>query len=335
MKLLRLAWSGYQTEQNLAAEKKAVEELGMGYKRSRINGRLPENSDEFSILLINSQFKITANFIKKWPEGKLIITASSGYNHIDLHACRKAKITVARTAKSRARRVRDHTKTLIFALLRDIPLSHNRLRNHQWTRTDSFERVKDPARETLGVFGFGLIGSRVADYFKDVFKRPVLVCDPLKENIGNKLNNIKFCSIKELLKDSSIISIHADLNFSSRNLINKQSIRLLKKGTLLVNTARGKMIDYTDLISGLKSGKIGGAALDVFPEEPPGEETEVKHDKLLLTPHSAGFGPGLLDDLRSELIELLTEWQAQKPLSQEIKPLTENQIDLLKKRTSL
>ena len=329
MNILRLAWSSYQTPETLAREEKSIEQLGFRYYRADNNGEFPGNPSDFPVLIINSQFVIDRKFLEQWPTGKLVITASSGYDNIDLAACEQRKITVARLAGARAQRVAKHTQALTLALLRDIPICHNRLTTGDWDRKNSFNRVRDPQNETAGVIGYGLIGERVTNYFQNIFKNPVLVCDPLKEKTTADNKEFQFCSLKKLLREASIISLHADLNFSTRELINKKTISLMKDKVMLINSARGQMINHNDLLGGLNSGKISSAGLDVFPKEPPDESIALNHERLLLTPHAAGFGPGLLNDLQEELVKLLKKWQSGKPLSEEVTPLTPQQKELL------
>ncbi|MGM0381736.1 MAG: 2-hydroxyacid dehydrogenase, partial [bacterium] len=329
MKVLRLAWSGYQDKHSLKEEQETIERLGLDYFRPSHPGNIPNNLSDFQIIIINSQFSVDENFISSLAQPSLIITASSGYDHIDLPACKENKITVARTPLARAQRVAAHTEMFMRALLRNLPASCFSLREGRWKRKKTARRVRTPEDEKAGIIGFGVIGRKIVQRFMDVFPPPLLVADPLKKKQIEDNPRLQYCSLHQIIQQATVLTLHASLNNSTHELINRSTLQQMPPSTLLINTARGKMINLPDLSRALENNEIAGAALDVFPQEPPSKPTLLKNNKLLTTPHAAGFGPGLLNDLRSELISTINSYRNDEKLPYEIKPFNSRQLQKL------
>lgn len=310
MRILRLAWSNYQSRESLQREKGLIEQAGFDYRIAEEMGEFPESSDSFDVLIINSQFEVSDRFLSNWRQGGTIITASSGYDRIDLDACENRNVRVVRTPIARAKRVVQHTMTFIHSLLRDIPASHHHLRNGEWTRSEAFNRINRLSSLSVGILGYGIIGQRLRSRLADT-PYEILAWDPDKQGTIDRDDGVELRELDNLLSSSNILTIHASLTPSSRGLITEEKLGLLREPTYLINTARGAIVDFGGVLNALRNDRLTGAALDVYPEEPV-EGSSDWPDNLLTTPHTAGFGPGLLADLRDEIVKILKDIEADR-----------------------
>lgn len=308
MKIFRLAWSEYQSEASLRREAAALRQQGWEYYRAGASGTPPGELVEHDVLLVNSTCSVDGSLLERWGTGGLVVTLTNGYEHIDLEACAAHDVTVARTPLARAERVAEHTLGCMFALCRDFPAASRAVRDGDWGRTEAFQRMRGFAGRTVGLVGYGVIGRRVADRIKELDAPPVLVSDPARREAIEARDGLHYRSRADLLGAADLLSLHADLNPSTEDYLDAETLDRLPAGTLIVNTARGEHVVTSALLERLRSGRLGGAALDVFRTEPPDAsllEAMEDIDNLLLTPHAAGFGKGLLEDLRTELVETL------------------------------
>jgi D-3-phosphoglycerate dehydrogenase len=168
--------------------------------------------------------------------------------------------------------------------------------------------------------GYGVIGRRVVERALNRSFRNVLVHDPLVDDPPEFSPDVPFVSRDELITSSDIVSLHADLNPSTRGMIDSNFLGTLSENSYLINTARGGMVDLSALSRALGSGRLEGAALDVFPEEPPEGGRLDDLPGLLTTPHSAGFHPDLLEDLRSEVLEILVNYRENGSVESPVTP---------------
>lgn len=308
MKIFRLAWSDYQSEASLEREASAVRRQGWEYARADSSGTPPGNLADHDVLLVNSTCPVGDSLLERWGSGGLLVTLTNGYEHVDLEACAAQDVTVARTPLARADRVAEHTLGCMFALCRDFPTASRRVRDGGWGRAEAFERMCRLTDRTVGLVGYGVIGRCVADRIRELTGTPVLVCDPAHRDVIKAREGLRYRPRADLLGAADLLSLHADLNPSTEDYLDGEALDRLPRGAMVVNTARGEHVVMSALLERLRSGRLGGAALDVFRTEPPessllGAMADV--DNLLLTPHAAGFGEGLLEDLRTELVETL------------------------------
>lgn len=220
---------------------------------------------------------IGSSEIAKMPRLKLIATLSTGFDHIDIAACAKQKILVTNVPSYGTQTVAEHTIALMLALAKKIVISAER------TRMGNFSleglRTFDICNKTLGIIGFGKIGSAVAKIAK-AFGMEVLVYDrkgaiKLAQSLAYKC-----VSFDQLLKKSDIISLHAPLTEKTKHMISKKALAKMKKGAMIINTARGGLIDTQALVQALISGHIAGAGLDVLESE-----IAIKEEVQLLSSH--------------------------------------------------
>lgn len=317
MDVLRLSWSDYESPDSLREEASAVREHGWGYRRAGSPGVPPEDLSDHDVLLVNSGCSVGASLLDRWEPGGLLVTLTNGYDHIDVEACAAHGVTVARTPLARARRVVEHTLGFALALCRDFPASSRSMEEGTWGRSGAFSRVRGLARRTVGLVGYGVIGRLAADRFRRLTESPVIVHDPNEREAVETRDGLRYGSRADLLEEADLLSLHADLNPSTRDYLDGAALDRLPPGAVVLNTARGELIDTPALLERLRTGRLGGAALDVFRSEPPSPtrlNAMRKINNLLVTPHSAGFGEGLLADVRAELLETLEAHERGEPL---------------------
>ncbi len=227
--------------------------------------------------------KITQEVIKSLPNLKLIATRSTGYDHIDIKAAKKAGVKVANVPTYGENTVAEHTFGLILSLSRKIHTSHERTVRGDFSLQGL--RGFDLAGKTIGVVGAGHIGQHVIRIAHG-FGMKVLVFDARRQTKLAKSLNFTYTSLDNLLRKSNIITLHAPYNKQTRHLINRRNIRLLQSNSILINTARGGLVDTTALVDGLRLGKLAGVGLDVLEEE----KYILKEERELLSPHFTGAG---------------------------------------------
>lgn len=207
---------------------------------------------------------ITKEVLDSLPKLKFIVTRSTGYDHIDLNECKKRKIKVSNVPFYGENTVAEHTFALILALSRKIIQSVNRTRKGDFTLKGL--RGFDLKDKTIGIVGGGHIGMHVAR-MANGFEMKTLVYDIHKNKRLAKKYKFKYASFDNLLKNSDIITLHVPLNKYTKHMINSKNIKKIKKGALLINTARGEIIETEAIVKALNKGIIKGAGLDVLEGE--------------------------------------------------------------------
>jgi D-3-phosphoglycerate dehydrogenase len=233
-------------------------------------------------LVIRSATKVTAEIIEAAENLKVIGRAGIGLDNVDIPAASRRGIVVMNTPEGNTITTAEHTMAMMMALSRNIPEGTTSLKHGKW------EKKKLQGRElynkTLGLIGVGKIGRIVADRAKGM-KMKVIAYDPyLKPETLEKLD-VEPVSLEELYKRSDYVSIHTPRTDETTNLINKGSMANMKKGAMLINCARGGIVNEDDLYEALASGHLGGAALDVFISEPPGHVKLMDLPHFICTPH--------------------------------------------------
>jgi D-lactate dehydrogenase len=239
--------------------------------------RLPDAKQcEIVSVFINS--KLNESALSALPALKLIATRSTGYDHIDIEYCRKHGITVANVPVYGDNTVAEHTFALILALSRKVIQSHNR------ARTGDFSPVGlqgfDLRGKTLGVVGTGHIGVHVIRIARGFMMKVIAMDSRPDKRLADALDFDYVDSLDALLTVSDIVTLHTPLLPSTHHLINSENIWRMKKGALLINTARGGLVDTNSLLEALDAGYCAGAGLDVFEGE-----TLIKEEQQLLSNH--------------------------------------------------
>ncbi|MBL4817798.1 MAG: hypothetical protein JKY15_01020 [Deltaproteobacteria bacterium] len=248
----------------------------------------------YDALLIRSQTKANAQLISKASKLKMIGRAGVGLDNVDQEAAKSRSIEVFNTPQGNLVSTAEHTIALLMALVRHIPQATTSMKQGKWEKS---EFVGTELRDkTLGVIGLGRVGQIVADLAKGL-RMKVIAHDPV---VKSPLN----VPLKELYAESDFITIHVPLTAQTQNLVANKAFEQMKDGVKLLHAARGGIVDEAALLQALKSGKVSGAALDVFKEEPPLEGDQlVSHPNVICTPHLAASTHEAQKKVGLELIE--------------------------------
>ena len=232
---------------------------------------------------------LTRKILESAPDLRLAVIARGGPTNANIKAATQRGVLVCNAPGRNATATAEHTVSLILAVLRRIPESHGALAKGEW-RGDYYEFDKcglELEDSTAGLIGYGAIGSRVARILRG-FGCQVLVYDPYvkPETLGDLAQIVE---LEELLSRSRIVSLHARATSQTRGMIGKKQLAAMPVGSVLINCARGTLVDYDAVCGALDSGHLWGAGFDVFPEEPiPADSRLLKTPHLVMTPHIAG-----------------------------------------------
>jgi D-3-phosphoglycerate dehydrogenase len=267
-------------------------------------------------LLVWHEVKLGADLLAKLERCRVIVRAGVGYDHIDLVAAGRAGIPVCNTPDYGTSEVADHAISMMLALARGIVGYQDLLREDPVGNFDAARVGQRRIRgRTMGIVGLGRIGTAVALRAKS-FGMHVIAFDPyLPSGQEIAVGVQRARSVAELLGAADVVSLHAPLTSETRHLIDDSALAAMRPDAILINTARGGMIDLDALGRGLRAGRLGAAALDVFPVEPPEplpdlirawhENEAWVRGRLLLTPHAAWSSPESRDDARRLSAETL------------------------------
>lgn len=244
---------------------------------------LKERIKGYDALIVRSETKVSREIIEAADKLRIIARAGVGVDNVDIEAATRKGIIVMNAPDPNTIATAEHTMALMLAMLRNIPQAWVSLRDGKWERS-KFMGV-ELCGKTLGIIGLGRIGSEVAKRAL-AFQMDVIAYDPyIPPERAAKLG-VKMCgSLEELLSRSDCITIHVHLTNETRGMIGEREFSLMKPGVRIVNCARGGIVDERALLKALKEGKVAGAALDVFEEEPPKNGELIRHERVIATPH--------------------------------------------------
>ena len=238
--------------------------------------------DDYDGILIRSATKLTADILENCSNLKVIGRAGVGVDNVDLDVATKNKILVMNTPLGNLEATAELTVGLMFSLYRHI---HNA---NASTHEGKWEKAKFMGTElkgkTLGIVGFGNIGQRVAEICKVIGMQILTNSNSASDEVLNSFG-AKKVSTEELLSSSDVLSLHTKLNDQTKNMLNKESIATMKNSSVIINCARGGLINESDLKDALNNDVIAGAAIDVYETEPATENVMFGAKNLLLTPH--------------------------------------------------
>ena len=239
---------------------------------------------EYNGIIVRSRTKLTADIIKKADNMKIIARAGVGVDNIDLDAATEKGIMVVNSPESTSVTVAEHTMGLILSMARKISIADKSVKEGKWEKKN-FMGV-ELRNKTLGVIGMGRIGSQVVNRCK-AFGMDAMAYDPyLPEEVAKQMG-VDLTDLDTVLKNSDFITIHVPLTPETKHSISTEQFEIMKDGAYIVNCARGGIIDEEALYDALVNNKIGGAALDVYEEEPPKDSKLFELDNIVLTPHIA------------------------------------------------
>lgn len=264
---------------------------------------------------ITNKVPLREDVLSQLPDLKMIAVAATGYDVIDVPACRARGIAVANIRNYAVHTVPEHAFALILALRRNILAYRQDVEAGVWQQSDQFcfftHDIGDLHGATLGIIGEGALGQGTAKIARG-FGMEVLFAD----HEPPKMPGVEFTPLDEVLARSDVISLHCPLTPSTRNIIGLPQFRQMKRNALLINTARGGLVDEAALITALDEGLIAGAGFDVLTVEPPRNGhplLDVRRPNFILTPHVAWASDGAMQFLADQLIDNVELWAAGTP----------------------
>jgi phosphoglycerate dehydrogenase-like enzyme len=265
------------------------------------------------VINIRSSCRFTSEVFAQCPKLQLLSVWGTGTDNVDLVAAERSNVMVTNTPRVSAFSVAEHTLALMLAVAHGITVQNAAVREGHWPRGQAVEL----RNKTLGIIGMGAIGSRFAELGEGIGMRVIAWTMNPKPAAG-----VTFVEFDDLLRMSDVVSVHVRLSPRTEALIGNREFGLMKKSAILVNTARGAILDETALVEALEKGRIAGAGLDVFATEPlPSGHPLTKLPNVVLTPHSAGVTPEALESGLQLAVENVRNYLA-APASQSSVPAT-------------
>lgn len=234
------------------------------------------------------------------PELRVISKYGVGLDNIDLELCEERGIKVSRTVGANTNAVADYAMALMLGVARRLALIDRRCRKRDWGKITTL----DAYGKTLGIVGLGAIGKQVAKRAAG-FEMRVLACDEVWDEDFARKNNVVRADIDRICAESDFISLHCNLTDKTRLIINGRRIDLMKKTCIIINTARGGLIDEESLLDALRKNRIWGAGIDVFAQEPPDNPIWYELDNVIMGSHCAASTAGAVEIMGSMAVDNL------------------------------
>lgn len=244
---------------------------------------LKETVSQYDALIVRSRTKVTKEIIQTGKRLKAIGRAGAGLDNIDVGAAEERGVAVLNTPEALGEAVAELTIGLMVSLARRISLADQRMKEGKWIKKELMGWQLQG--KTLGVVGLGNVGERVARIAK-AFGMKILITKrtPPAPEILKELE-AEFIPLSELLRRSDIVTLHVPLTPQTHHMISTKEFQAMKDGAFLINTSRGAVVDERALLNALESGKLGGAALDVYEVEPPTNLALIQLPNVVVTPH--------------------------------------------------
>lgn len=243
-----------------------------------------EDLDSYDALLVRSATKVTTEVMAKMPKLKIIGRAGVGVDNIDVPEATKRGIVVVNAPDANTIATAEHTFALMLAMVRQLCRANESIRREEWNRSAFLGT--ELYGKTLGIIGFGRIGSEVAKRAL-AFEMEVLAYSRSLTPERAAQVGVKASSVEEILRSADIITVHTPATPETKGLLGEENLKKTKPGVMIINAARGGIVDEEALKSLLASGHVAAAALDVFSQEPPASFDLVKMDQVVATPHIA------------------------------------------------
>ncbi len=260
----------------LAQEHEVDVRLGLG--RDDLLAALPD----YEALIGRSQVKVDAAALAAGTRLKVVGRAGVGVDNIDVEAATRAGIAVVNAPTANTLAAAEHTLALMLALARRVAAADASVRRGEWRRADFMGT--ELGGKTLGIVGLGRVGLAVADRAR-AFAMNLLGSDPVVSADAAAAHGVRLVEVDQLLAESDVVTLHVPLTAATRGLIDAARLSKMKRNALLVNVARGDVVDEAALAQALVSGRLGGAAIDVFEHEPIGDSQLLSAPNTVLTPH--------------------------------------------------
>jgi phosphoglycerate dehydrogenase-like enzyme len=257
--------------------------------------------------LVVATTRVDAELLAAAPRLKHVQHQGVGYDNVDVAACRVRGMTVALTPEGTTVGVAEHTFLLTLALYKHLREAEAKLRAGGWPVWELRSRSFEIAGKTLGLVGFGRIGRAVAARAL-AFDARVVYYDPIRAPAdAEEALRATYRPLDDLLREADVVSLHLPLTAQSRHLIGERELRLMQRHAILINTARGPLVDEAALHQALVAGTIAGAGLDVFEQEPtPPDNPLLKLDNVVVTPH---ISAGTADAFRTKMQAVFANFQ--------------------------
>ncbi|MHB1907673.1 MAG: 2-hydroxyacid dehydrogenase [Nitrososphaerales archaeon] len=293
--------------------KEAIDKIHSLFDATVWEGELPpsrsvllESVKDVDGLLCLLTDKIDAEMMDRASKLRVISNLAVGYDNIDIREATNRKIVVTNTPGILTETTADYAFALMLATARRILEANQVVREGKWKTWDPMILLgQDVHHSTLGIVGLGRIGYALAKRAKG-FDMKIMYYDPSRNEKAERELGIEYVTLEKLLSTSDFISIHTDLNKQTFHLISKNEFQIMKKDCILVNTARGSIVDNKALYEALKDGKISGAALDVTEQEPiPPDDQLLKLKNIIITPHIASASVATRNNMANLAVENL------------------------------
>jgi len=284
---------------------RAAKDVELDYRPGLKGDALLAAVAESDALITRSGTAVTPELVNAGSRLRIIGRAGVGLDNVDVDACTQRGILVINAPTANIMSATEHTMAMLLALCRNIPEAHASVKRGEWTRSKFMGIELDG--KTLGVIGLGRIGSRVTARARG-FNMRVLAYDPYIADSVFERFNAQRVTLDELLAQSDFITVHTPMTDETRGMIGAAEIAKMKDGVVVLNIARGGIYDETALADALNSGKIGGAAIDVYVEEPPGKDHPLLNAKnIVLSPHIGANTIEAQDRVAVQTAEMVVE----------------------------
>ncbi len=275
---------------------------------------------EADALIAGAEF-LTAEVLAELPKLKVIARAGVGYDRVDVAAATSRGIALTITPTANHEAVAETVFALLFAIAKDVIANDARTRTGGWRKGPT-----QPIRGlTLGLFGLGRIGRSTAVRARAMGMK-VIATEVCPDEAFAKQHSIELVDFKTLLTRSDYLSIHCPLNSETRGMFNREVFARMRPGSVFINTARGELVNETDLVDALTSGHLGGAGLDVFAEEPPAANNPLfQCDNIVVSPHLGGADTLAQRSMAIEAADCIiklsrNEWPSGAVVNKELQP---------------
>lgn len=270
---------------------KPLEEVANVLAKRVSYDELLEEIKDTDALIVRVETRVDKKVFDNAEKLKIIASMTTGLDHIDLKEAEVRGIKVVSLPGYATTSTAEYTMSLMLSLIRKVPWAFDHVKKERWERHRFLGT--ELSGKTLGIIGFGRIGSKVARY-ASAFGMKIIFYDPyFDETLLKGIKAMRVLSVDEIVKQSDVITIHTFLSKETEKMFRKQQFDKMKSNAIIVNASRGMVVDESDLVEALIEGKIAGAALDVYEEEPLPPSHELvnyarEHENLIITPHIAG-----------------------------------------------
>ena len=255
---------------------------------------------------------VSSDVLAQAPQLKIVSRRGVGYERIDLDAARAHSVTVTITTGANQHAVADHVFALLLAVARGVVAGHNGIVAGRWQATSGPEL----GGKTLGIIGLGRVGKGVARRARG-FEMNVIASDPIRDEHFAAEYGIAYVELDELLARADAISINASFNPTTRGLIGAAALARMKPGAVVINTARGGIVDESALAQALHDGRLRGAGVDVFDHEPPLDSPLLTAPNVVLSPHAGAYGDEAMTAANLLAAQLVVRKLRGEPLPEE------------------